>query len=234
MRALWVLAVVLLSACGLPRDPEDTLAQVRARGEIRVGVTEAPPFIRRTGPDPGAEAVGVEADLIRAIARAHGLRVQWVWGPLDEHYTALGKYALDLAAGAITEETPWKHRLGFTKPYTTIRVTVGVPAGHAAVRSLEGLQVAVEPGRAWQKKLRSHGADVEVSERPFETRGAVAAPSWQLAAHGYRAVDVDPLDEQKHVLVVPPGENEWLALIESHVLGHEEEIVAKLVAEARP
>lgn len=233
MRSVWALSLVLMCGCGLPRDSEDTLSRARERGAIRVGVTDAPPFIHRSRADPSAEALGVEADLIRDFARAHGLRVQWIWGPLEAHYAALEKQGLDLAAGAITKDSPWKQRIGLTQAYLTTSVTVGLPPGRAPVGTIEGLRVAVEPGHGWENELRRRGAEVVLSDHPFAQRMAVAAPDWQLAAHDYPLAKIHPIAEEQHVLAIPAGQNAWLASLESHLLGREQELVSRLAAEAR-
>jgi hypothetical protein len=107
------LAALLLPACGpLPKDPERT-TEGASRGPIRVGVTENPPWIVRNGEEAG----GVEGALIREFARTVGTEVEWVWGVSDDHYRGLERFELQLVAGGLTDDTPWKDRVGMTRPF---------------------------------------------------------------------------------------------------------------------
>ena len=136
---------------------------------MRVGITEAPPWITRTAIGSDAEPSGVEAALIRKLAEREGVRIRWKWGSLENHFMAAEAFEIDLVAGGIIEDSPWHKRLGFTAPYYT-----------------------------------------------SEANGAG-----------------DALAETKPVLAVPPGENAWLARVESHLRSHESEIPAMVAAEER-
>lgn len=112
----WALAGLCVASalgCGdVPRDPEGTLERVRGNVLV-VGVTDSPPHIVRSGPD----ANGPEADLIREIAEGLDARIVWRWGPLEDHFTALERFEIDLVAGGLTDRTPWRDRVGLTRPY---------------------------------------------------------------------------------------------------------------------
>ena len=63
-----VACLVLLAGCGIPRDPGHTLERARARGELVVGVSPAPPHVEvgegePTGPGP---------DFVRGFAATQG------------------------------------------------------------------------------------------------------------------------------------------------------------------
>ena len=112
--AALVLATVALCACERwPHDPEGTLERVTG-GTLRVGATESPPALVR---GEGGAATGPEAELVRAFARARDARVEWRWGAQDAHMEALERYELDLVAGGLTAASPWKSRVGFTRPW---------------------------------------------------------------------------------------------------------------------
>lgn len=149
-----LLLVTALGCSDLPRDPERSLERVRENRMMRVGVSESPPWITRA-----AEPGGLEADLIRSLAHAEGARVEWVWGTLEQHYEDLEKFQLDLVAGGITTDSPWKARLGATRPYVEYagkKHIVAVPPGENA------WLVRVEQHLASQKTLieqRIAGAD---------------------------------------------------------------------------
>src|SRR5690606_15933037 len=141
----WFLVAVALAGCGLPRDPEGTLDRVRG-DTLRVGVTEAPPFVVRRGAAgiPG----GVEAALVQAFADSLGAVVAWHWGPAEAHFEALKRYELDLVAAGLTAATPWKAHVGLTRPYHTAHEARGRARGREPGRRLRTVEhtLAVPPG----------------------------------------------------------------------------------------
>ncbi|HET9947874.1 MAG TPA: hypothetical protein VFQ22_02995 [Longimicrobiales bacterium] len=126
----------VFAACGLPRDPEGTLERARG-GVLRVGGVDAPPHLVREG----AAASGPEAELVYAFARSLGAEVEWHWGALDDHMRALERFELALVAGGLTQASPWKSRVGFTRPWRgdrDVARVLAVPPGE------NGLLVALE------------------------------------------------------------------------------------------
>lgn len=224
--------VLALAACGLPRDPEGTLAGVRESGRLVVGVAEAPPWVTRPGGgDPRAEPAGVEADLVRGFAASLGAEVEWVWGGLDEHLAALEEFELDLAVGGLAAGSAWSKRVGFTRPYAKFDEVVGVPPGAPAPESLEGLPVAVTRGDPIAAELVRREARVDRVDDPWATGLPVAAPEWEVAARGYRPAG-EPLGRSEHVVAVPPGENGLLSRLELYLAGREAAVRERLAAEA--
>lgn len=112
MRAVLLMIVAWLAACDLPRDAVGTLDQAR-RGTLRVGVVASPPYVVPAG----AEAGGPEAELVRAFARTIDADVAWRWGSLDDHMKALEAFELDLVAAGLTTTSPWRTKVGFTRPW---------------------------------------------------------------------------------------------------------------------
>lgn len=109
---LLCLGMLAAAGCGLPFDPRDTLERVH-EGTLRVGAVESPPYLTRSG---GA-ASGPEADLVLAIARAFGARVEWRWASHDHHLEALARFDLDLVAAGLTVDSPWNGRVGLTRAW---------------------------------------------------------------------------------------------------------------------
>lgn len=222
-----LLALALLAACDLPRDPQGTLAAATG-GTLVVGVAENPPWVVRQGD----EAAGVEADLVRAFASELGADVEWVWGGLDEHLEALERFELDLVAGGLAAGSPWSKRVGFTRAYLEAEQVVGVPPGAAPPERLDGVRVAVAPGDPLAAALAERDAVVVPSDRPWESGLPVAAPAWEVAARGYAPAG-EPLARSRHVLAAPPGENGLITRLERFLAGEEEAVRARLAAEAR-
>ena len=70
-----MLLAVGAAGCGIPRDPERTLAPVRG-GTLRAGITPSEPWTTLEGGGPG----GVEVELVEQFAHELGARVEWVDG----------------------------------------------------------------------------------------------------------------------------------------------------------
>jgi hypothetical protein len=143
--------LVALASCGLPRDSDHTLDRVRG-GELRVGVTEHPPWV--TVLDDRMD--GVEPRLIEELARGLGARPVWRRGAESEILEALHRRELDLVAGGLTGDSPWKGQVALTRPYFTDTTT-----GRTRV-------LAVSPG---ENAFLVH---VERFLAPRERRGAAA------------------------------------------------------------
>lgn len=224
------MALLFAPSCrNLPRDPERTTERALARGTIRVGVSEADPWIRRS--PSGARPDGVDADLIERFARSQGLRVEWHWGSVEGHLRALETFQLDLVAAGQSAKTPWGSHVALTKSYFTERSYVGFPPG-IPPKALEGLQVAVPAGSELASLVEKEGAQPVQSRDPFAHRIPVAAPEWQLRARGF-TITGEPLIEEKHVLALPPGENGWMSKVERFTAEAKESIPAALVASER-
>jgi polar amino acid transport system substrate-binding protein len=140
-----------LASCGLPRDSDHTLDRVRG-GELRVGVTDHAPWVTIQGD----RMDGIEPRLIEELARGLGARPVWRRGSESEILEALHRRELDIVAGGLTDDSPWKGQVAFTHPHFNDTVT-----GRAHV-------FAVPPG---ENAFLVH---VERFIAPRERRGSVA------------------------------------------------------------
>ena len=215
-----VPCLLLVAACGIPRDPEGTLARVRG-GTLRVGVSDAPPWVMRQGD----AAAGAEPELVRRFAASLGAEPQWTWGNLEQHFTALEHRQLDLVVGGIEAATPWKKRIGLTRPYYVERMLVGAAPGLSPPVEIDGREVAVGAGTPLGHLVEKADGRPLPHPRPAAHRGLVAAPAWQLSAWGFTvAPRAEPLHRVEHVMGVPPGENAWLVALESFLDGQRAEV----------
>lgn len=103
------LSAATAAACGIPKDPEDSMTRIRQTGVLRAGITARPPWTTDAG--------GPEADAVTAFAQSLGARVEWRRGSESELFEALEKFELDLAVGGFTDDNPWGPKLGMTRPY---------------------------------------------------------------------------------------------------------------------
>ena len=209
------LALLVIGGCDIPQDPRGTLD--RATGDtLRVGVTEAPPWVVRSGDEPS----GVEPELIRRFARSIGAEIRWSWGPAEEHMEALGLYELDVAIGGFTRASPWSKHVGITHPYHVSSVVVVGPPGSEPVgeEGMEGRTVAVQAGGPIAGYVRKEGGEPFPMEDLRRATGLVAAPDWELLTLGRDTVGFT-LARNRRVMAVPPGENGMLMALENALHG---------------
>jgi polar amino acid transport system substrate-binding protein len=223
-----MVAVALGLAVGgcerVPRDPEGTLERARG-GTIRVGIAANPPWTR-PGPD---RTGGIEARLVEDFARSLNARVAWVSGGESDLLRALESFQLDIVIGGLTDDTKWDRRVGLTRPYVRTKTLVGEAPGAASVTDLTGKEVAVRQGDPAARTLESKGAKPLISVDPWTNTKLVAAQGWQLLARGYAATRFI-LEEHRHVMAVPPGENAFLLHLERFLKSREGEIETALIA----
>lgn len=221
--ALFVTAT--LAACDIPRDPEGTLQRIRG-GTMRVGATEADPFVVLDGEEP---AGGVEVKLAERFASEIDAEIEWVTGSADEILGALEVGQLDLAIGGFASTDPWSANVTFTHPYLTTFAGVGVPEREQVGQDIAGMEVAVEQGTDLAGLLGETDAEVVLVDDIAHAEGAVAIESWLFDDLELFDSDVR-LQETDHVFATVHGENAWLVAIERFLLQNEE-LVADLLEE---
>jgi ABC-type amino acid transport substrate-binding protein len=168
--AVVALAIAAAGCDGLPGDPHGSLEQALARGSLRVGVIDDPPWVEAAA---GKVPDGLEPRLLAAFAADRGLAIEWRRGGSERLFEALAGYELDVVIGGITESNPWQRRVGFSMPYFTSHVVVGIPPGQPMPRELRGLEVAVRQGSGLAQLLEDRGASVAVVDSLRQARGAV-------------------------------------------------------------
>ncbi len=223
-------AFVCLAGCeNYPRDPEQSLAHVRERGVVVVGVAEARPWvIRGDGTEPG----GVEADLVRKFADSVGAKVEWRWGSLDDHLEALEKYELQIVIGGINKASPWRKHVGLTRPFYDEQYAVGFASENTATDALDDLRVHVRRGEGLLAKLREKDAEPVAVDDLWSAQPPVAAPKWELDARGLTP-GRSTLRKVHHVMAVPPGENGLLMALDQTLLREKGKVRQQLVAYGR-
>jgi polar amino acid transport system substrate-binding protein len=228
----FLLSVAVLPAgCQYPRDPDGTLNRVEG-GVMRVGVTEADPWVLMGGEEPSG---GAEVELARRFARDLGARIEWVHGSEEELVDAAKEGQVDLIAAGLTSKSRWKKDVAFTRPYVETRAVVGTPPGASYPDDFAGVPVAVELGTEEEGLLEQRtDARVVPVEDLASRRGEPAA------VQDYLLDDLDlthsgtELDEAEHVMAVKLGENAFMVRLERFLLNREDEIRRLLVEEARP
>ena len=103
----------LLAACELPRDPEKTSDRIASTHELRVGVSDSPPWTVSRGGQPS----GKEPDLVRGFAEQIGAHVAWRRGSESSLVRALEEHELDLVIGGFDKKTRWSAVAGLSQPF---------------------------------------------------------------------------------------------------------------------
>jgi polar amino acid transport system substrate-binding protein len=229
--ALLLVAVPGAAGCQYPRDPDGTLDRVEG-GVMRVGVTEADPWVLLEGDEP---VRGAELELARRFARDLGARIEWVQGSEEELVDAAKEGQVDLILAGFTNKSRWKKDVAFTRPYVETRSLVGIPAGGSYPDDFAGVPVAVELGTEEEGLLAQRTDARVVPVTDLASRGGEPA-----AVQDYLLDDLDltdsgtELDEAKHVMAVKLGENAFLVRLERFLLNREDEIRRLVAREGRP
>lgn len=218
VKRLMILLVISLAACGVPRDPGGTLARASG-GVMRVGVTDAPPWVElgENAPD------GIEVRLVERFAEEIEAEIEWVEGSEQELFGALGFRELDLVLGGLTTETPWSAEAAITHPYLTTATLVAVPDESEASEDIAGLEVGVEANTEIAGLLRKTDVHVVEVDGIEDYDGPVAIENY--LADDLEVVDTGVrLSESDHVFALPMGENDWMTTVEAFLLEHPGEI----------
>jgi hypothetical protein len=112
-RCVLLVSLLLLVGCALPRDPEKTTERISSSHEIRVGVTDNPPWTDAQSAEPR----GVEPTLVRQFASEIGAKIVWTRGSESTLAQSLKRHELDLAIGGFDAKTPWKSIAGVSRPF---------------------------------------------------------------------------------------------------------------------
>lgn len=222
----------MLAGCQFPADADGTLERVRG-GTLRVGVTEADPFVVLGDGGPR----GVEVELVKNFARRLDAEVEWIPGSEAELMGALHGRQLDIVIAGLNRRSPWSREVALTRPYLNTQVVIAAPDAEQARElsdDLEGHEVAVEAGSEAAAKLYE---DTDAIVRPVEdvasAGGPAAVPDYLLDELDLVRTDAE-LDEHEHAMAVSMGENAFLVELERYLLDSEREAVALLAREARP
>jgi polar amino acid transport system substrate-binding protein len=226
-----LLVAIAATGCQYPRDPDGTLNRVEG-GVMRVGVTEADPWVMLEGDRPVG---GAEVELARRFARDVGARIEWVQGSEEELVQAAKEGQVDLIVGGWTNKSRWKKDVAFTRPYVEARAVVGIPAGESFPDDFAGVAVAAELGSEEEGLLAQKTAARVVPVTDLAPRaGRPAAVPHYLLDDLELTDSGTELDEAKHVMAVKLGENAFLVRLERFLLEREDEIERLLIEEGRP
>lgn len=146
-RGLWLALSLLALVSILGIAPRPSQAFQAELGVIKVGTNaEYPPF---ESVDASGAIVGVDPDLMAAIAKAAGFKYEFVNTRWDGIFVALasGEFDAVMSAATITEER--KKTVDFSDPYFNAGQVISVKIGNTDIKvpkDLDGKKVGVQLG----------------------------------------------------------------------------------------
>jgi polar amino acid transport system substrate-binding protein len=147
------VACLLLSPALAGPAAADSLAEMKSRGTLVVGISDAiPPFTFRR---PGGEAVGYDLDLLRGVASRLNLKLEPVTVTETERISALQQGKVDLIASTFTRTPERERDVDFSIDifYSPQVMIVDQASGITSVRQLDGRRVGVLKGRTADKNI---------------------------------------------------------------------------------
>jgi polar amino acid transport system substrate-binding protein len=125
---IYFLAAVSLFSCDrYPQGPNKTLKKIRG-AEIYVGLIHNPPFVSYAEGDTS----GIEVGLIKEFAAQYQSKALWITGSEAILMDKLENFELHLIIGGLKKTTPYKTRIGITRPYHRALV-MAIPQGENAL-----------------------------------------------------------------------------------------------------
>ncbi|MFT3769443.1 MAG: ABC transporter substrate-binding protein/permease [Minicystis sp.] len=151
------------------KSPPDTLAAVRARGELRWGADAqgGAPYVFQDPMDPN-HLVGFEVDLADALAKKLAARARPVQGQWEGLLDLLGRGDFDVALNGIEVAEEKRRACELSHPYYAAaeRLTVrrGDKGAPRTLEALRGRRVGTLPNSLAQRILERAGAEVKTYE----------------------------------------------------------------------
>ena len=218
LRLWFCAAVALLAACReIPRDQQGTLERVRG-GVLRAGMMQHKPWAAMVDGRPQ----GLEAALVEQLAHSLSATVEWAEPRGDELFQALKEHRIDLVVGGITERSPWKDHVAFTRPYLRHRA---VAVSVLPLTSIRNQRVGVDDGTAEMDEVRRRGG-IAVSRKVQPLAAAIEVkPAWEVDRGDHVVAE---LEESRQVFAVPSGENAWLIHVDSFLRANSRDVWRKL------
>jgi polar amino acid transport system substrate-binding protein len=167
------LAAVLalsLAACqsfsavggGSAAPQPDRLQQILERGELRVGLSGSQPPLNMV--DKSGEIVGLEVDLVSALAESMGLEVRFVKKPFSDLISTLEKGDVDMVISGMTITPERNARVAFAGPYFISGKSVLTKA--KSIATVESHSALDDPSRSYAALKGSTSADFVRKELP--------------------------------------------------------------------
>ncbi len=153
LRFKWafVLTILILAIAALwfllPSPDDGTLAEIKRRGTLRVGLDASfPPFEMLDDQD---RIIGLDVDIAQAIASDLGVELELVNIGFDGLYDALLARRVDLVISGLPYDPRWTQDVAYTHNYFNAGQILVTLAGESTIKAVEdvsGRTIAVEWG----------------------------------------------------------------------------------------
>lgn len=115
--SLLCLILIVVGCREYPKDPEGTWERIRREG-ARVGLAEDGSHVQINGrPSQGPVEGSVVVLLERMLADLGVEEAKRQIGSSDELMEKLERFELDIVVGGYTENSPWRNRVAFSRPW---------------------------------------------------------------------------------------------------------------------
>ena len=224
-----LIGALAASGCSdFPKDNAETLKQLKAGREMKVGVAHNPPW---TVVAEG-RVEGVEPALVAQWAQSLGTSARFITGPSDDLVEALYKRELDVLVTGMTDKTPHSGKLALSQPYLEVTTNIGVAPGQTPLADWTGQRIAVDPGR---HDLVAEVRELEAEPVPLNEGGSpvpiMAGYDFELERRGLKPTD-DELSTERRVIAVIPGESALLLSLDQFLQAQDKETLKDKAVEA--
>lgn len=225
-------ALVLLLAPSAVRA--ELLAEIRARGTLKVATAELSPWVVR---DAAGELVGLEVDLARRLAADLGVGLDLVAVPFDALVDRLAAREVDVVAANLSITPARALRVAFSRPYDSSRIRPVVRTDRLPAEievdglNADSVKLGVVAGTTAADVAAERFPLAETTEFPTQAElltallegplaGAVVSsplPQRLAAEHPdrLRVLEGDPLRSTVEALAVPQGEPVFLTFLDN-------------------
>jgi hypothetical protein len=224
-----LIGILAVGGCSdFPKDNADTLKQIRAGREMKVGVAHNPPW---TIVEDG-RIDGVEPALMAQWAQSLGTKSRVITGPTDALVEALYRRELDVLVMGLTDKTPHSGKLALSQPYLEVKTHIGVAPGQMPLADWAGQRIAVDPERL---ELVAQIRELEAEPVPLE-KGEAPAPimagyDFELERRGLKPTE-NELSTERRVMAVIPGESALLLSLDEFLQAQDKEALKNKAMEA--
>lgn len=160
-----MMAVALVAGVNVKSfAAEDLLAQVKSKGELRVGLEGTYPPFSFQGED--GKLTGFEVDFANALAQHLGVKAKLNPTKWDGMLASLESKRIDVVINQVTISDERKKKYDFSTPYTVSGIQALVKKGNEGTitkpEDLKGKKVGVGLGTNYEQWLRANVQGVDV------------------------------------------------------------------------
>jgi arginine/lysine/histidine/glutamine transport system substrate-binding/permease protein len=151
-------AALVISACNSNNTSNTSPPTAASATGKTIKVATEPAFPPFESKGTGGELVGFDIDLMKAVGKAAGLKVEFQSLPFDGIIPALQANTVDAAISSITITPERAQTVSFTRPYFKAGLAIAVRKDNTTITSLDSLKnkkIAAQIGTTGAKTAKS-------------------------------------------------------------------------------